>query len=43
MPASELDVQSIADEVVPIVADRLRTEFYRRVGVEDLLSSTASL
>ncbi|MEV4292786.1 hypothetical protein AB0K40_45380 [Nonomuraea bangladeshensis] len=69
LPASELDVQSIADEivpivdlpaggrplrshldpgkkgseVVPIVADRIRTEFYRRVGIEDLLSSTASI
>ncbi|MEU6791132.1 hypothetical protein ABZ907_05495 [Nonomuraea wenchangensis] len=41
LPAAELDVQSTADEIVPIVADRIRTEFYRRVGIEDLLSSAS--
>ncbi|MBA8953125.1 hypothetical protein HNR61_004775 [Actinomadura namibiensis] len=29
--------------MVSVVADRIRAEFYQRVGIEDLLSSTASL
>lgn len=40
---SHVDPSKDGSEVVSIVADRIRTEFYHRVGIEDLLSSTASL
>jgi NAD(P)-dependent dehydrogenase (short-subunit alcohol dehydrogenase family) len=40
---SHVDPSSDGSEVVSIVADRIRSEFYRRVGIEDLLSPTASL
>lgn len=40
---SHVDPSKDGSEVVSIVADRIRAEFYQRVGIEDLLSSTASL
>ena len=40
---SHVDPSRDGSEVVSIVADRIRAEFYHRVGIEDLLSSTASL
>ncbi|GAA4912891.1 NAD(P)-dependent dehydrogenase (short-subunit alcohol dehydrogenase family) [Nonomuraea thailandensis] len=40
---SHLDPGKNGSDVVSIVADRVRAEFSRRVGIEDLLSSIASL
>ncbi|MFZ6993150.1 SDR family oxidoreductase [Curtobacterium sp. RRHDQ66] len=38
-----VDPSRDGSEVVSAVADRIRAEFYRRVGIEDLLSSNAAL
>lgn len=38
-----VDPSRDGSEVVSAVADRLRAEFYHRVGIEDLLSSNAAL
>ncbi|MFC0041912.1 SDR family NAD(P)-dependent oxidoreductase [Actinomadura rayongensis] len=40
---THVDPSKDGSEVVSAVADRIRAEFYHRVGIEDLLSSTASL
>lgn len=49
LPASERPYRTHVDpsrdgsEVVSAVADRIRSEFYHRVGIEDLLSPSAAL
>jgi hypothetical protein len=40
---THVDPSRDGSEVVSAVADRIRAEFYRRVGIEDLLSSSAAL
>ncbi|OIH92710.1 MULTISPECIES: SDR family oxidoreductase [unclassified Curtobacterium] len=40
---THVDPSRDGSEVVSAVADRIRTEFYHRVGIEDLLSSNAAL
>jgi NAD(P)-dependent dehydrogenase (short-subunit alcohol dehydrogenase family) len=40
---SHVDPSRDGSEVVSAVADRIRAEFYRRVGIEDLLPSNAAL
>lgn len=40
---THVDPSRDGSEVVSAVADRLRVEFYRRIGIEDLLPSQASL
>ncbi|GAA0323692.1 SDR family oxidoreductase [Actinoallomurus spadix] len=40
---THIDPSRDGSEVVSVVADRIRAEFYHRVGIEDLLSPTASL
>ncbi|WIE66153.1 SDR family oxidoreductase [Curtobacterium sp. MCLR17_036] len=40
---THVDPSRDGSEVVSAVADRIRTEFYHRVGIEDLLSSHAAL
>ena len=49
LPAGERPLRTHVDpgrdgsEVVSVVADRVRAEFYRRVGIDDLLTPAASL
>lgn len=38
-----VDPSRDGSEVVSVVADRIRAEFYHRVGIEDLLSTNAAL
>lgn len=40
---SHIDPSKDGSEVVSAVADRIRSEFYHRVGIEDLLSASAAL
>jgi NAD(P)-dependent dehydrogenase (short-subunit alcohol dehydrogenase family) len=40
---THIDPSRDGSEVVSAVADRIRAEFYHRIGIEDLLSSTAAL
>jgi NAD(P)-dependent dehydrogenase (short-subunit alcohol dehydrogenase family) len=40
---THIDPSHDGSEVVSVVADRIRAEFYHRVGIEDLLSSHAAL
>ncbi|MBL7260185.1 hypothetical protein [Paractinoplanes lichenicola] len=49
LPADERPFRTHVDpsrdgsEVVSAVADRIRSEFYHRIGIEDLLSPNAAL
>lgn len=38
-----IDPSRDGSEVVSVVADRIRSEFYQRIGIQDLLSSAAAL
>ncbi len=40
---THVDPSRDGSEVVSAVADRIRSEFYHRVGIEDLLSPNAAL
>jgi NAD(P)-dependent dehydrogenase (short-subunit alcohol dehydrogenase family) len=39
---THIDPSKDGSEIVSVVADRIRAEFYTRVGIEDLLSSNAA-
>ncbi|MET0423963.1 MAG: hypothetical protein ABW046_08820 [Actinoplanes sp.] len=40
---TDVDPSRDGSEVVSAVADRIRAEFYHRIGIEGLLSSNAAL
>jgi hypothetical protein len=41
--AEKIDPSHDGSEVVPVVYDRIRAEFYRRIGIAELLPEQASL